>query len=132
MVSKQKSFNYKLPLCYLTGASFLSKDKENKEVFVKAPSKSVIAEEVKAEKAAVKALEEERFNVISIGKRVGQYFGLSSMIVGAILLLTLGYFAINQSTAILFSAGVSVSVLGLFVVAGLMSILAGFLLIASE
>lgn len=117
----------------MSGASFLSKDKENKEVFVKAPSKSVIAEEVKAEKATVKALEEERFNVISIGKRVGQYFGLSSMIVGAILLLTLGYFAINQSTAILFSAGgVSVSVLGLFVVAGLMSILAGFLLIASE
>ena len=110
----------------------MSKDEESKEVVVKAPSKSVISEEVKAEKAAVKALEEERFNVISISKRVGQYFGLSSIIVGAILLSVLSYAGISQSTASLFYASVSAPVLGLFVAAGLISILVGFLLIASE
>jgi hypothetical protein len=109
----------------------LGTDEENNEVVVKAPSKSVFSEELKAEKATVKALEEERFNVLSISKRVGQYFGLSSIIVGAALLLALGYAGITQSTAILFSS-VSVPFIGLFVVAGLVSVFVGFLLIASE
>jgi pheromone shutdown protein TraB len=108
-------------------------EEEKKEVIVNAPSKSVFSEEKKAEKAAVKALEEERYNVISINKTVGQYFGLSSVIVGIVLLLTLVFNEIiNQSTATLFFADVSVALLGLLVAAGLISVFVGFLLITSE
>ncbi len=120
-------------MCYLLGGSLLGSEEEKKEVIVKAPSKSVFSEQEKAEKAAVKALEEERYNVLSISKTVGQYFGLSSIIIGVLLLLTLAYTEIvNQSTAALFSNGFSVALLGILVAAGLISIFVGFLLIAGE
>jgi len=48
--------------------------KKEKEIVVRAPSKRVIHPEKKAEKAAEKALEEERFGVLQISHKVGMYF----------------------------------------------------------
>jgi vacuolar-type H+-ATPase subunit F/Vma7 len=110
-------------------------DSEDKkaEITVKAPSKSVIAPEKKAERAAERALEEERYNVLQVPKKVGKYLGLSSIILGAVLFVLLAYGNLTgQSGLIFMSASSSLPLVGLWIVVGSVSVVAGFLLIGSE
>ncbi len=75
----------------------MTEDEERKEIIVKAPSKSVVAPEKKAEKATEKALEEERYNVFQIPNKVGKYVGLSSIAAGVSLFVLLAYTSSDRS-----------------------------------
>jgi hypothetical protein len=110
----------------------LGSDEEKKEITVKAPSKSAFSAEKKAEKAAVKALEEERFNVIKVSQKFGKYFGVLSICIGAVLLTFLAYttFAFESNSILLTTT--SIPILSLWMTAGLISIVVGFLLMGSE
>jgi hypothetical protein len=111
----------------------LAENEEKKEIIVKAPSKPVVAPQKKAEKAAEKALEEERYSVLQIPNRVGKYIGVSSACVGAALLILLAYASLTaQSNWALLSSTSSLPIVGLWIVVGLISIVAGFLLMGSE
>jgi predicted phage tail protein len=111
----------------------VTESEEKKEITVKAPAKSVVAPEKKAEKAAEKELEEERYTVLQVPNKVGKYLGLFSVIVGAAFLVLLTYVGvINQSSWLLLSANSSLPILGLWFVVGLASVIVGFLLMGSE
>jgi hypothetical protein len=111
----------------------LTADDEKKELIVKAPSKPVIAPERKAEKAAEKALEEERYSVLQIPKKVGKYIGISSVSVGVSLLVLLAYAGLTgQSNWIFLSSASSLPIVGLWIVVGIVSVVVGFLLMGSD
>jgi hypothetical protein len=115
------------------GGKLLADNEEQKEIIVKAPSKPVVAPQKKAEKAAERALEEERYNVLQIPNKVGKYVGASSACVGAALLILLAYASLTaQSNWTLLSSTSSLPIVGLWIVVGLVSIVAGFLLMGSE
>jgi hypothetical protein len=112
---------------------FLAADDEKKELIVKAPSKPIIAPEKKAEKAAEKALEEERYSVLQIPKKVGKYVGISSVSVGVSLFVLLAYAGLTgQSNWIFLSSASSLSIVVLWIVVGIVSIVVGFLLMGSD
>ena len=110
----------------------MGSDEEKKEVVVKAPSKSTVSAEKKVEKATVKALEEERFNVIQVSQKIGKYFGILSISMGTILLVLLAYVTLAVEGSIMALASMSIPIFGLWIAAGLVSVLIGFLLIGSE
>lgn len=111
----------------------MTEDEERKEIIVKAPSKSVVAPEKKAEKATEKALEEERYNVFQIPNKVGKYVGLSSIAAGVSLFVLLAYTSlIGQNNLMLLSPSSSLPIVGLWVIVGLISVIVGFLLMGSE
>jgi hypothetical protein len=112
----------------------LTDDEEKKaEIIVKAPSKSVITPEKKAEKATERALEEERYNVLQIPNKVGKYLGVSSIALGIVLFFLLAYGNLTgQSSWILLSSNAPLPIVGLWIVVGSVSLVAGFLLIGSE
>ena len=115
------------------GVSALTESEEKKEITVKAPSKSVIAPEKKAEKEAEKALEEERYNVLQIPIKIGKYIGISSMCGGIALFVLLAYAGLtNQNNWALLTDTTSAPVVGLWIVIGLVSVVVGFLLMGSE
>jgi hypothetical protein len=108
-------------------------EKEEEEITVKAPSKQVIAPQKKLEKATEKALEEERYNVLQISKKMGKYIGFSSVCAGAILLILLAYASLTaQSNWLTLSSVLSYAIIGLWMVTGLISVIVGFVLIGSE
>ena len=108
-------------------------DQEQKEIVVKAPSKSVVSSEKKVERATEKALEEERYSVLQINKKIGKYTGASSVIIGAILLISFAYVSItSQGNPALLTSTVSAPLIGLWVAVGLISVVVGFLLMGSE
>ncbi len=111
----------------------MTADEEKKELVVKAPSKPAIAPERKAEKAAEKALEEERYGVLQIPKKVGKYMGISSIAVGISLLVLLVYAGLTgQSDWIFLSSASSLPIVGLWIVVGMISAIVGFLLMGSD
>jgi hypothetical protein len=111
----------------------LTESEEKKEITVKAPSKSVIAPEKKAEKEAEKSLEEERYNVLQIPIKIGRYIGISSVCVGIALFVLLAYAGLtNQNNFVLLTGTTSAPVVGLWIVTGLVSVIVGFLLMGSE
>lgn len=69
--------------------------KKEKEIVVRAPSKSVTHPEKKAERAAKKALEEERFGVLQISRKVETYFNASILVSGFSLLCLFTYVTIT-------------------------------------
>lgn len=111
----------------------LGSDEEKKEIVVEAPSQSAISSQKKAEKAAVKALEEERYNVIKIHRKLGKYFGVLSASTGGILLLVLAFTMLTDQSKLMFlTANMPVSIVGIWVATGLVSVVVGFLLMGSE
>jgi hypothetical protein len=115
------------------GEILLTADDEKKEVVVKAPSKPVVSPEKKAEKAAGKALEEERYSVLQIPNKVGRYIGISSIIVGTTLFVLLAYAGLtNQSAWIFLSSASYFPIIGIWIVVGLVSVAVGLLLMGSE
>jgi hypothetical protein len=111
----------------------LATDDEKNEITVKAPTKPIIAPEKKAEKDAEKALEEERYSVLQIPKKVGKYIGISSVIVGFSLFVLLAYGTlIGQSKWVFLSSASPLPIVGLWIVVGIVSVVVGFLLIGSD
>ncbi|MCW4006856.1 MAG: hypothetical protein NWF04_09760 [Candidatus Bathyarchaeota archaeon] len=106
--------------------------KENKEITVKAPSKPVVSPKKKAEKTTQKALEEERYGILQVPKRIGKYMGACAAAVGAVLMALLFYTSIFQANWLFLSAETPLWSLGIWFVIGGISILTGFLLIGSE
>jgi hypothetical protein len=107
-------------------------DEEAQEVTVKAPSKPVVSPEKKAEKAAGKALEEERYGVLQLPKKVDKFFGFAVVGFGLLMLFLLVFLSLTgQTVAMLFSSA-NTFFLGLWGVAGIVNIFLGLLLIGSE
>jgi uncharacterized protein YjeT (DUF2065 family) len=115
------------------GVILLRADDEKKEIVVKAPSKPVVAPEKKAEKAAEKALEEERYGVLQIPNKVGKYIGILSISVGVFLLTLLAYAGLaNKSDWIFLSSASYFPIVDIWIVVGLVSVVAGLVLVGSE
>jgi hypothetical protein len=111
----------------------MTADEEKEEITVKAPSKPVVSPEKKAEKAVEKSLEEERFEILQISKKVGSYFGASVVFVGVLLLCLFAYVSITgQAWVILLSSEATAFSLVLWIFVGIVNIISGFLLMGSE
>jgi len=111
----------------------LSVDEEKKELIVKAPSRPVIAPERKDAKATEKALEEERYGVLQISERIGKYIGISSVGVGVSLFVLLAYAGLTgQGNWIFLSSASSLPIVGLWIVVGIVGVVAGFLLMGGD
>jgi hypothetical protein len=103
---------------------------DNNEITVKAPSKPVTAPEERDRKKAEKSLEEQRFNVLELHKKISQYISITLFLTGASLLGFLIYAAATGQVAGLFSS--SPLGLGAWVFVGLINIVVGFLLLGRE
>lgn len=111
----------------------MTEDKEKEEIIVKAPSKTVVSPEKKAEKAIEKALEEERFGTLQVSKRFGSYFGASAIVAGVVLLCIFAFVAITGQVGwISMSSEAAVFSIVLWVFIGIVNIVSGFLLMGSE
>ena len=106
--------------------------KKKKHIMVRAPSKPVTAPEKKAEKATEKALEEERFGVLEISRKLGTYFGASVLTAGFLLLCLFVYITVTgQINWITTSPEVAFLGFVLWIFIGTMNIVGGFLLMGS-
>jgi len=107
--------------------------KEEKEIVVRAPSKPVTPPEKEAKKTAEKVLEEERFGVLAISRKVGTYFSASVLAAGSLLLFLFTYVTITGQVDWM-ALPPEMRFLGfvLLIFVGLANIIGGFLLIGSE
>ena len=107
--------------------------KKKKEVVVRAPSKPVTPPEKKTEKAAEKALEEERFGVLEISRRIGTFFGVSVLIAGVLLLCLFAYVTITgHMDWIAISAEASFLGVIVWIFVGVANIVGGLLMMGSD
>lgn len=106
-------------------------EEKKEEIIVKAPSRPVTTPEEKARKNAERALEEERYGVLAIPKKVGKYLGVASLATGIMLVIMLSYATVSGQIAQMFSS-TSVQFIVLWVFVGLITITIGLLLMGSE
>ncbi|MDI6847365.1 MAG: hypothetical protein QMD23_04465 [Candidatus Bathyarchaeia archaeon] len=111
----------------------MTKKKEKKEIIVRAPPKTVTPPEKKAEKAVEKALEEERFGVLEISRKVGTCFSASVLAAGFLLLCLFAYVTITGQVDWM-TTSPEMTFLGfvLWIFVGIINIIGGFLLMGSE
>lgn len=111
----------------------MPKDESNGEITVRAPTKPVVSPKKKAEKTTQKALEEERYGILQVPKKIGNYVGIFTATIGVTLLLLIAYTSTTtQVNWLLLSSGSSIGSLVLWFLIGGISILSGLLLIGSE
>jgi len=111
----------------------MTADEDVREITVKAPSKPVVSPEKKAEKATEKSLEEERYGVLQVRKKVGQYLGAVAAGVGVLLLCLTVYTGLTgQTSGVLLTAPANTFSLGLWIFTGVVNIVVGLLLMGSE
>lgn len=111
----------------------MTTDEEKKEVIVKAPSKPVLSPERTAKKQTEKALEEERFGVLQISKKVSKYLGITTAVVGFLVLGLFVYIsATGQTSGILLSSQTASLSLVVWILVGLVNVVIGFLFMGSE
>jgi len=93
----------------------------------------VISSQKRVERATDKALEEERYNVIKVHKKLGKFFGISSACTGGILLIVLAFTMLTDQSKLMFlTANMPISIVGIWLATGLVSVVVGFLLMGSE
>jgi hypothetical protein len=115
------------------GKLLMPSDEKKEEITVKAPSRPIIPPEKRAEKTAERALEEERYGVLQVPKKIGKYIGAVSLGTGILLIGLLMYAIFSDQTDLIFlSLGSSLPIVGLWIFVGLISIVIGFLLMGSE
>jgi hypothetical protein len=108
-------------------------DDKNEDIVVKAPSRPVTAPEKKAQKTAERALEEERYGVLAVPKKIGRYFGVISLSTGIVLVVLLAYASLSGNSNLIFlSLASSFPIVSLWIFVGSVSIVVGFLLMGSE
>lgn len=111
----------------------MTKKKEKKEIIVRAPSKPITPPEKKAEKATEKALEEERFSVLEISRKVGTYFSASVLAAGFLLLCLFTYVTVTgQVDWMAMSPEMTFLGFVLWIFVGIINIIGGFLLMGSD
>jgi hypothetical protein len=111
----------------------MTNKKNEKEIVVRAPSKSVTHPEKKAEKAVEKALEEERFGVLRISHKVGKYFSLSILVSGVLLLCLFTHVTVTGYVDwIIISPGITFWGLVFWVFVGIVNVVGGLLLMGSQ
>jgi len=107
--------------------------KKKKEIVVRAPSKPVIHPEKKAEKAAEKALEEEKFGVLQISHKVGVHFSASILVSGVLLLCLFTYVMVTGYVDwIIISPEITFLGLLVWIFVSIVNIVGGLLLMGSE
>jgi len=111
----------------------MAKKKKKKEIVVRAPSKPVTHPEKKAERAAEKALEEERFSVLQISHKVGTYFSASLLMSGVLLLCLFTYVTVTGYLDWM-TASPQATFFGfiVWILVGITNIVGGLILIGSE
>lgn len=107
--------------------------KEKKETMVQAPPKPATPPEKKAEKATEKALEEEKFGVLEISRKIGKYFSASVLVVGVMLLCLFAYVTVTGQVDWM-TISPETTFLGcvVWIFVGIITIIGGFLLMGSE
>lgn len=111
----------------------MEREEEEEEITVKAPLKPVTPPEKKAEKVAEKALEEERFGVLQVSRKVGVYFSVSMLVVGVLLLSLFVYVTLTSHVDwIIISPEISFLGLLIWIFVSIANIVGGFLLVGSE
>lgn len=106
---------------------------EEKDLTVKAPSKSFIPAEKKIEKDIEKALEEERFSVLRFPNEIGKYLGVVVVATGILLLSFFAYISITgQTIDILLSMQAGSLGLALWIFVGLINFILGLLFLGRE
>lgn len=111
----------------------MTEKEEKEEIRVRAPSKSVTPPEKRTEKAAEKALEEERFGVLAVSRRVGKYFGASILVAGALLLCVFTYLTLtDHADWMMISPEITFLGFAVWILVSVINILGGFLLMGSE
>jgi hypothetical protein len=107
--------------------------KKKKEIVVRAPSKPVTHPEKKAERAAEKALEEERFGVLQISHKVGVYFSASTLVSGVLLSCLFTYIKVTGYVDwIIISPEITFLGLVVWIFVGIVNIICGLLLMGSK
>jgi hypothetical protein len=111
----------------------VTEDKEKEEITVKAPSKPVVSPEKKAERTLEKSLEEERFDLLHVSNEFGAYFGIAVVAIGILLLSLFAFVSVSgQAGLLVLSSESTIFSMFLWLFAGLLNIIGGFLLIGSE
>jgi hypothetical protein len=111
----------------------MSEAEGKEEITVKAPSRSIIDPEKKAEQATERALEEERYGVLGVPKKIGRFFGGISLGAGMLLFALLAYSNVSGQTSLVFlSSASSLPIVALWLFVGLISVVVGFILMGSE
>lgn len=111
----------------------MADEKKKKEIVVRAPPKPVAPPEKKAEKAAEKALEEERFGTLKVSRKVGIGFSASMLTAGALFLFIFAYSTFTgQTDRFITSPETSLPNLVLWVFVSITNIVGGLLLMGSE
>lgn len=111
----------------------MTPNEEKKEITVKSPSKPVVSPEKKAEKTTTKALEKERYDVLQFPKKIDQYIGVATTVMGVLLLSLIAYIgATGRISDILLSPETSTPNLLVWGFVGLMNIITGLLFMGRE
>jgi hypothetical protein len=111
----------------------MKNQKEDEEIVVQAPPRPVVHPEKKVEKDLKKALEEERFGVFQVSRRVGELFSVSVLISGVLLLCLFAYIIISGQTYwIMISSEMTLLGRVIWVFVALVNIIGGLLLMGSK
>ena len=111
----------------------MSKNEEEKEIIVRAPTKPVVTPEKKAERAIERSLEEERFDILQVSNELGVYFGVAVTVIGILLFCLFIYVGITgQSGLIVLSSEATLFSKFLWIFMGVLNIISGFLLIGNR
>jgi len=111
----------------------MSEDEKDTEIVVLGPLKPVTPPEKKREKALERALEEERFGVLHISRKVGESFSVSMLVAGICLISVLAYFGFTgQQVWLVTYSGTFPWAIVFWIFLGIVNIVGGMLLMGSE
>lgn len=108
------------------------KKKKKREIRIFAPFRPTVRPEEAAMKAQQKALEEERFRVLELSRRIGRRFSLLPVIVGASVLITSIYLVITNTVLMVDSPEIKAFFIALSIFLGVINVVSGLLLMGSD
>ena len=108
------------------------KKKKKREIRIFAPFRPTVRPEEATMKAQRKALEEERFGVLELSRRIGRKFSPLPVIVGASLLITSIYLVITNTFLMADSPEIKAFFIALSIFLGVINVVAGLLLMGSD
>ena len=108
------------------------KKKKKREIRIFAPFRPTVRPEEATIKAQRKALEEERFRVLELSRRIGRKFSPLPVIVGASLLITSIYLVITNTFLMADSPEIKAFFIALSIFLGVINVVAGLLLMGSD
>ncbi len=113
--------------------SLMNEDEKDEEIIVPGPLKAATPPEKRREKVVERALEEERFGVLHVSRRIGESFSVSVLAAGICLVLALAYLGLTgQQVWLVKYSGTLPWVIVLWIFLGIVNIVGGMLLMGSE